>query len=77
MLSTSNLKSAQAATYFEKDDYYSQEEGPNRSRWVGEGAKQLNLSGGIEQEIFQQVLQGKSPRRSNVFCHYLVMFGHR
>ncbi|KPQ31039.1 MAG: hypothetical protein HLUCCA11_22180, partial [Phormidesmis priestleyi Ana] len=23
MLSTSNLKSAQAATYFEKDDYYS------------------------------------------------------
>ncbi|MEO0769664.1 MAG: MobF family relaxase, partial [Cyanobacteria bacterium J06649_4] len=61
MLSTSNLKSAQAATYFEKDDYYSHEEGPNQSRWLGEGAQRLNLIGGVEQEIFQQVLQGKSP----------------
>ena len=67
MLSTSNLKSAQAATYFEKDDYYSQEEGPNRSRWVGEGAEQLNLSGGVEQKTFQQVLQGKSPDGQPLF----------
>ncbi len=67
MLSTSNLKSAQAATYFEKDDYYSQEEGPNRSRWFGQGAERLNLSGGVEQETFQQILQGKSPDRQPLF----------
>ena len=67
MLSTSNLKSAQAATYFEKDDYYSHEEGPNRSRWVGAGATRLNLTGGVEQETFQQVLQGKSPDGQPLF----------
>ena len=67
MLSTSNLKSAQAATYFEKDDYYSQVEGPNQSRWVGEGAERLNLNGGVEQETFQQVLQGKSPDGQPLF----------
>ena len=67
MLSTSNLKSAQAATYFEKDDYYSQAEGPNRSRWVGEGAERLNLSGGVEQQVFQQVLQGQSPEGQPLF----------
>ena len=67
MLSTSNLKSAQAATYFEKDDYYSQEEGPNHSRWIGEGAAQLNLTGGVEQETFQQILQGQSPDGQPLF----------
>ena len=67
MLSTSNLKSAQAATYFEKDDYYSHEEGPNRSRWFGQGAERLNLSGGVEQETFQQILQGKSPEGQPLF----------
>lgn len=60
MLSTSNLKSAQAASYFEKDDYYSHEDGPNHSRWVGKGAEQLDLVGGVDQETFQQVLTGKS-----------------
>ena len=60
MLSTSNLKSAQAASYFEKDDYYSHEDGPNHSRWVGKGAEQLDLAGGVDQETFQKVLTGKS-----------------
>ena len=60
MLSTSNLKSAQAASYFEKDDYYSHEDGPNHSRWIGKGAEQLDLVGGVEQETFQELLKGKS-----------------
>ena len=60
MLSTSNLKSAQAASYFEKDDYYSHEDGPNHSRWVGKGAEQLDLVGGVDQETFQELLKGKS-----------------
>ena len=60
MLSTSNLKSAQAASYFEKDDYYAHEDGPNHSRWIGKGAEQLDLVGGVEQETFQELLKGKS-----------------
>ena len=67
MLSTSNLKSAQAATYFEKDDYYSHEEGPNESRWFGAGAEQLQLTGGVKQETFQQVLNGKAPDGQPLF----------
>ena len=67
MLSTSNLKSAQAATYFEKDDYYSHEEGPNESRWFGVGAEQLQLTGGVKQETFQQVLNGKAPDGQPLF----------
>ena len=71
MLSTSNLKSAQAATYFEKDDYYSQSEGPNQSRWVGQGAERLHLSGSIEQETFQKLLRGKSPEGQQLFSRRL------
>ena len=67
MLSTSNLKSAQAGSYFEKDDYYAQEEGPNRSRWIGKGAEQLELSGGVEQETFKQILGGQSPAGQPLF----------
>ena len=67
MLSTSNLKSAQAASYFEKDDYYSHEDGPNHSRWVGKGAEQLALVGGVEQETFQKVLTGHSASGQPLF----------
>ena len=67
MLSTSNLKSAQAASYFEKDDYYAHEDGPNHSRWVGKGAEQLALVGGVEQETFQKVLTGHSASGQPLF----------
>lgn len=67
MLSSSNLKSAQASTYFEKDDYYSQEESPGASRWLGKGAEELGLEGGVEQKQFTQVLRGRSPQKEQLF----------
>ena len=67
MLSSSNLKSAQASSYFEQDDYYSSEEGPGGSRWLGKGAERLGLEGGVEQEQFTQVLRGRAPGGKELF----------
>ena len=71
MLSSSNLKSAQASSYFEKDDYYSKEEGPGGSRWLGKGAEQLGLEGGVEQEQFTEILKGKAPNGEALFSRKL------
>ncbi|MEM1238639.1 MAG: MobF family relaxase [Cyanobacteria bacterium P01_H01_bin.26] len=67
MLSTSNLSAHQAAHYYSKEDYYSQEEGVSPSRWLGEGAKKLNLSGDVNTETFQQLLRGQTPDGQNLF----------
>lgn len=67
MLSTSNLSAHQAAHYYSKEDYYSQEEGVPPSRWLGEGAKKLNLSGDVDTETFQQLLRGQTPDGQNLF----------
>jgi conjugative relaxase-like TrwC/TraI family protein len=67
MLSSSNLKSHQAATYFEQDDYYSKEQGPGGSRWLGKGAEKLGLAGGVTQDDFAQVLKGRSPDGNFLF----------
>ena len=71
MLSSSNLKSAQASSYFEKDDYYSNEEGPGGSRWLGKGAERLGLEGGVEQEQFTEILKGKAPNGELLFSRKL------
>ena len=71
MLSSSNLKSAQASSYFEKDDYYSKEEGPGGSRWLGKGATWLGLEGGVDQEQFTQILRGQSPDGAVLFSRKL------
>ena len=67
MLSTSNLSAHQAAHYYSKEDYYSQEEGVSPSRWLGEGAKKLNLSSDVDAETFQQLLRGQTPDGQNLF----------
>ena len=67
MLSSSNLKSGQASSYFEQDDYYSDEEGPGESRWLGEGARKLGLNGSVKREAFQQLLNGYSPKGECLF----------
>ncbi|EKU98218.1 conjugative relaxase domain protein, TrwC/TraI family [Leptolyngbya sp. PCC 7375] len=67
MLSTSNLSAHQAAHYYSKEDYYSQEEGVSPSRWLGNGAKKLNLSGDVDTETFQQLLRGQTPDGQNLF----------
>ena len=67
MLSSSNLKSGQADSYFEQDDYYSKEEGPGGSRWLGKGAEKLGLKGGVEKKDLSQVLKGRSPSGQLLF----------
>ena len=67
MLSSSNLKSAQANSYFEQDDYYSKEEGPGGSRWLGKGSELLGLSGEVAKEDFSAVLTGKAPNGQLLF----------
>ena len=71
MLSSSNLKSAQASSYFEQDDYYSTEEGPGGSRWLGKGAEQLGLEGGVDQKQFTEILKGKAPNGELLFSRKL------
>ncbi|WP_206240652.1 MobF family relaxase [Novosphingobium terrae] len=50
--------SAQAASYYEADDYYS-EGGPSPSQWQGKGAQVLGLSGEVDREQFRDLLEGK------------------
>lgn len=61
------MKSSQASSYFEKDDYYSTEQGPCDSRWLGAGAKKLGLSGGVDKDDFAEVLKGRSPTGELLF----------
>lgn len=63
MLSTSEIKNVgQASHYFAaKDNYYSQEEGIQKSEWWGKGAVKLNLEGTVESDQFTALLQGKLP----------------
>lgn len=59
--SVASLKSAaQAASYYEADDYYS-EGGEAPSAWVGEGAKALGLDGEVDRKTFARGLEGELP----------------
>ena len=50
--------SAQAASYYELDDYYSEQESAN-SKWIGKGAEELGLSGEVDGDTFKALLEGK------------------
>ncbi|HWW64010.1 MAG TPA: MobF family relaxase [Sphingomonadaceae bacterium] len=50
--------SAQAASYYEADDYYS-EGGLSPSEWQGQGAEALGLSGEVDREQFRDLLDGR------------------
>jgi conjugative relaxase-like TrwC/TraI family protein len=50
--------SAQASSYYEADDYYS-EGGLSPSEWQGAGAEALGLSGEVDREQFRDLLDGK------------------
>ncbi|WP_245621251.1 MULTISPECIES: MobF family relaxase [Burkholderiaceae] len=55
-----NVGSAgQALHYFSKDNYYTQDEGLEKSEWFGQGAAALGLSGQIERQDFFEILNGK------------------
>ncbi|MGV2495985.1 MobF family relaxase [Pelagerythrobacter aerophilus] len=50
--------SAQAASYYEADDYYA-EGGLSPSQWEGKGADALGLSGEVDRDRFRDLLDGK------------------
>lgn len=52
--------SAQAASYYEADDYYA-DGGVSPSEWQGEGARQNGLSGEVDREVFRDLLDGRLP----------------
>lgn len=61
MINLTGIKSAaQAASYYEADDYYS-EAGEAPSRWLGAGAEALALRGPVDRADFQEMLNGRLP----------------
>lgn len=50
---------AQAEHYFSQDNYYTTEEGFEHSAWMGKGAGQLGLEGGVHREEFMALMEGK------------------
>lgn len=68
MLSLKNVRSAAtAATYYEKDNYYTNsEEARDRSEWWGLGAEALGLSGPVDSRAFEQILNGELPNGEEI-----------
>ena len=54
---------AQGVSYFEKDGYYAKDDAAHKeaSAWAGKGAAALGLSGPVEPDAFQRVLEGEVP----------------
>jgi conjugative relaxase-like TrwC/TraI family protein len=62
MLSVNNISSAQAETYYSKDDYYLDE----KSEWHGKGAEDLNLIGEIKKEDWLLAVNGFDPNMNKL-----------
>ena len=54
--------SAQAASYYEADDYYA-EGGESPSSWEGRAADELGLNGDVDREVFRSLLDGDVDNR--------------
>ena len=54
---------AQGVGYFERDGYYTKDDGAHReaSAWAGRGAEALGLEGPVDPEAFRRVLEGEVP----------------
>ena len=54
---------SQGVSYYERDGYYANDDPGHReaSRWAGDGAADLGLSGAVDPEVFSQVLEGRVP----------------
>lgn len=57
MVSVTGVSAGQAEHYYQKDNYYTKQEG----QWQGKGAEALGLQGEVKKEDFQDVINGKSP----------------
>ena len=71
MLSIATLRSAsQASNYYDSMDYYTNNSKQNNSCWFGVGAKNLNLEGAVEPEIFKNLLKGELPDGTIMYKGY-------
>jgi conjugative relaxase-like TrwC/TraI family protein len=61
MLKITNVTPSQGANYFKQENYYSKEEAQEQSKWFGQGAEALDLSGTVDGEQFKNLLEGCSP----------------
>ncbi len=63
MLSSSVIKNVgQASHYYsQQDNYYTRDEGIEQSEWCGKGAKELSLSGTVDEKQFTELLSGTLP----------------
>jgi len=57
-----NISARHAATYYEKDDYYTRDRAP--SEWHGEGARALGLEGPVDRATFAALVDGRLPNGS-------------
>jgi conjugative relaxase-like TrwC/TraI family protein len=57
MVSITNVTSGQAEHYYQKDNYYTNQQG----EWQGKGAEELGLQGEIKKEDFLSLVRGKAP----------------
>src|SRR5579883_641484 len=55
MLTCKNTTSQKAVNYFKHDH------SPDKTRWSGKGAQRLNLSGAVDEKIFFNLMNGRSP----------------
>ena len=79
MLTSANVSAAQAENYYEKDDYYTQGDPTleSDSQWQGTGAANLALTGPVEQQQFQQLLQGQTPDGKPLHSRKIDPSNHR
>jgi conjugative relaxase-like TrwC/TraI family protein len=67
MLSVWPIESAAAAvSYFEKDNYYTEEGGYEHSAWCGKGAELLGLKNEINPDEFSEILHGILPNGEHI-----------
>lgn len=60
MISLHNVQGASdALQYFSQDNYYTEDQGLERSGWLGDGARMLGLSGQVDRTTFFDLLKGQ------------------
>lgn len=79
MLTSANVKVAQAKNYYEKDDYYTQGDPDLKSdtQWQGKGAAALGLEGSVDLPVFQQLLEGETPEGKCLHSRQIDLEKHR
>ena len=79
MLTSANVSAKQAASYYEKDDYYTRGDRDlaSDSQWQGNGAQRLHLSGPVDSQQFQQLLHGQTPDGNNLHGRKIDPNKHR